>query len=213
MHIRDFFNFGNSSDVMIPNRETIKRIFNAVTSPVFENMDLSNEKNTYIWSSNYNTEGIKIIIQFKYRRQNAMLLVGTNFDFIPMISQGKISKQTDQLHLYEAMLTTVGSENRISLRNKKIFKQTLELFLQENTKRIEKQIQQSLSIQENIDIALQQLQDPTELYKIRDPQPKYVLPFLYAKLGNKEKALELMNDYLAKTENVPFDILDYLEEM
>jgi hypothetical protein len=153
MNIPDFFNFRNSLDLMIPNRETIKRIFNDVTSPVFENMNLSNEKNIYVWSSDYNSEGIKIIIQFKYRREDGMFLIGTNFKFIPMISRGQIVEKTNELHLYESILTTVGSENKISLWNKKTFKQTLQIFLHENTKRIEKHMKQSLSIQKNIDIA------------------------------------------------------------
>lgn len=214
MNLYNFFNLKHSSNLATPNAETIKQILNDVASPVFKKMQLSNEKNVYRWCSDYNAEGVQTIIQFKYRATSANFLIGTNFKFMPVINKyGKLVFKKNQLQLYISANSTIDTTNEISIWNEKFFKQSLQKYLAINSKKIQKYLASSQSIQQNIAITTQQLKSSDSAYKIRELPLHYTLSFLHAKLGQKEKAIQLMHDHLATGEKVPENIFTYLEKV
>lgn len=214
MSVYSIFSRENLSNLDAPNAETIKQLLHEMATPVFEKMGIHPTKNEYVWSSDYNEEGIKKIVRFSYRGTTGHLLIGTNFKFMPMINtKQKIVFKKDKLHLFDSAKKIIGSKKNISLWNEKLFVTSLEKFLLKRSEKIERHFSNSSTIQQNIDIALKQLEDSDESYKIHHPEVNYILPFLYAKLGEKEKAIQLMENHFTTVENAPKEVFDYLEKL
>jgi len=85
-------------------------------------------------------------------------------------------------------------------------------FISKDLKTISKYLASSNSIQKNIDIALRQINSTKSEYEIHDPDQKYVLAFLYAKLGEKEKAKNAIREYVQENNQVDNDLFKYLEK-
>jgi len=214
MSVYSIFSGENLSNLDPLNAEEIKRILQEMATPVFEKMNIHSTKNEYVWSSDYNEEGIKKIVRFSYRGTTGHLLIGTNFKFMPMINtKQKIVFKKDKLHLFDSTKKIIDSKKDISLWNEKLFVTSLEKFLHKRIDKIERYFSNTTTIQQNIDIALKQLEDSDESYKTHHPEVNYILPFLHAKLGEKEKAIQLMENHLTVTETAPREILDYLKKL
>lgn len=214
MGVYSIFSRENLSNLKPPKAEVIKDILHDIATPIFEQMNIHATKNPYIWMGDYNDEGIRKIIQFSYRGSVVHLSVGTNFEFIPLVnSKQKISYRRDKLHLFESSKVIVKSRRHISLWNEKLFISSLKKFVDKRGSRIEKYLSNMNTVQQNIKIARTQLQHPYDGYMIHYPELTYVLPFLYAKLGDTEKATQLLEAHIKQRESLPRKIFDYLDKV
>jgi len=118
MKIFDLLYFEHNSNLNVPNASTIEEVLNEIVTPEFENIGLTNRKYKYKWSSDYDTYGIKNIIQFSYRGLYARFTIGQSFKYIPSTKILKYPK--DKFHLFEDV-DYFKTNKKLSLWNQKIF--------------------------------------------------------------------------------------------
>ncbi|KAB8156055.1 hypothetical protein EZY14_002230 [Kordia sp. TARA_039_SRF] len=214
MGVYNLFSRENLSNLNPPSAGIIKEILYDIATPVFEKLNLEATENPYVWMSDFNEEGIRKIIQFSYRGTVGHFRIGTNFDFMPVVnSKQKIVFHKKQCHLFDDAQTIVGSKKSISLWHQKSFIKSLQKLVHKRIHKIEAYLANASTITQNISIANKQLQHPDEMYQIHNPALKYVLSFLYAKLGEEDKALALMKEHLTQTQHTPKEIIDYLKKV
>ncbi|PTX63691.1 hypothetical protein C8N46_101295 [Kordia periserrulae] len=214
MGVYNFFSRENLSNLNPPSAGVIKEILYDIATPVFEKLNLQATENPYVWMSDFNEEGIRRIIQFSYRGTVGNFRIGTNFDFMPVInSKQNIVFKKEQCHLFDDAQTIVNSKKSISLWHKKSFIKSLQKLVHKRIHKIDTYLRNTNTISQNIIIANAQLQHPDEVYPIHEPALRYVLAFLHAKLGEKDKAIELMQEHLANRQHTPKEVLNYLEKV
>jgi len=198
VNIYNLFNLRINSNLSVPLASEIEGMLNTIVSPKFETIGLSNSSYKYLWNNEYNTEGIKKMIRFSYRGTQGNFMIGTHFKFIPVLNtENELKNKPKILHLHEDR-GYFNPNNEISLWNKKFFKKSLVTFINDNFNKIDDYLNTSQTIESNIDTAIRQLESPLLKYTIHDPNPKYILAFLYAKIGEREKAFETMETYTKK---------------
>ncbi|WP_299678724.1 hypothetical protein [uncultured Dokdonia sp.] len=210
MKIFDLLCFEHHSNLNVPNASIIEEILNEIITPELEKIGLTNKKYKYKWSSDYNVNGIKTSVRFHYRGLSAGFTIGQSFKCIPSTKILKYPK--DKFHLFEHV-DFFNTNKKLSLWNRKIFEIGLKKFISKDLKKIRKHIVSCDSIQKNIDIALRQINSTRSEYEIHDPDQKYVLAFLYATLGDKEKAQNTMKEYAIEKNLVHNDLFKYLENV
>src|SRR5690554_783828 len=86
MNIFNFFNIQNNSNLNIPKVDLVKKLLNEIITPFMNELGLNNWNKNYIWSSDYNSEGIKHIFYYTYgNKLSGTFQFGNNFNFIPSI--------------------------------------------------------------------------------------------------------------------------------
>jgi hypothetical protein len=89
----------------------------------------------------------------------------------------------------------------------------LKKLLKKQSSQIEHFFQDLETIPQNLALTLQQIESKSAIYYLHDPHVKYILPFLHAKLGDKEKAISTLHTYLELQEETPKEILQYLDKV
>lgn len=198
MNIYNLLNLRINSNLSVPSASEIEGILNEIVSPKFENIGLSNTSYKYLWDNDFNHEGIKKMVRFSYRGTQGHFRVGTHFNFIPVLNtQNELTSKPKILHLHEDQ-EYFNPNNEISLWNEKFFKKTLAKFMNDNFNAIANYLNASETVESNIETAIRQLENTLLKYTIHDPNPRYVLAFLYAKIGELDKAIKTMEIYTNK---------------
>jgi len=193
MNVYSLFNIEHTSNINVPNAEKIQTILNEIVTSKLDKLGLDNKAKKYIWQSDYNASGIKKIIQFTYRGTRGGLFVGTNFKFVPSITQNKkLAYYNHKLHLFENG-DYFDKNYDISLWNEAFFRKSLKKFMDKNLNKIVDFLNYLDAIESNVILAKRQIKSGKFIYSIQDPDPKYVLVYLYGKLGNFPEA----NNYRA----------------
>lgn len=211
-----FFEFFHeeTATLAVPNAATLQRILHEIATPVFQKMNIQPTNNVYRWASDYNEHGIQKVIQFRHRAAEGNFLIGTNFKFMPVInSKQKIVYKRKELHLYESFNSMIPTKHKISLWNEKLFEISLKKQLKKQASRLDRFFLQLETVPQNRELTQKQLQSKDGTYTIREPNLNYILAFLKAKLGEKEKATELLHAYLNTYNEAPSKILAYLEKL
>jgi hypothetical protein len=156
-----------------------------------------------VWLSEENKLGIRKMVKYDYNGTNrATLAWGVCLTFLPLPSGGKLVYQrtnsNSKLHLFEwadefkyyTNLTLNDTDKGSIYHEKHRFENDLKRVVNEELPNIIHWFKRAETINNLIDIAEEQIKNN---WLFHFPSQHYVLSFLYAKNGNKTKALELLN--------------------
>ena len=198
MNLYSLLNIEHTSNLNVPNAQKIEVILNEILTSRLNKFGLDNKSKKYIWQSEYNSKGIKRIIQFTYRGTTGNFFVGTNFKFVPSITQNKtLTFYNHKLHVFENS-SYFEEDFSISLWNENFFRKSLKKYLDKNLTKILDFLKDLDSIESNIELAERQMKSDKFHYEIQDPNPKYVLVYLHNELGNINESNEMKTLYLKK---------------
>lgn len=137
----------------------------------------------------------------------AVFIFGKCFDFLPTVSDSqklknhKTSKSTN-VHLFDWSDSIKVKKNlffnkqlKISVINKTQLAKDLEIFASKGVEEIQNWFDNNKSIESCIDTCLDQISKGNE-YSLHSPNQAYILSFLFAKIGDKEKADFYFDKYL-----------------
>lgn len=195
MNLYSLLNIEHTSNLDIPSAEKIELILNEILSPQLNKLGYSNKSKKYIWQTEYNPAGIKKIIQFTYRGTTGNFFVGTNFRFIPFITQNKkLAFYNHKLHALES--SSFFDDMPISLWNETFFRKSLKKYLDKNLPSILTFLNNLETLGSNIGLVERQLNSGKFHYAIQDPNLKYVLAYLYNELGNIDDSKRMKTMFL-----------------
>jgi hypothetical protein len=174
----------------------------------FNSIGLTNRLNERIWFNEFDRNGIKNVIRFQLKKGlGAIFVFGNCFDFLPTISESqklknhKTSKSTT-VHLFDWSDSIEVKWNlifkkqlKISVINKKQLAKDLEIFAKNGIEEIKNWFDKNKSIESCIDTCLNQISKGNE-YSLHSPNQVYILSFLYAKIGDNEKAEFYFDKYV-----------------
>lgn len=159
----------------------------------------------YLWYSDINIIGVRLV--FKYIRlkgDSGVFNWGYCFDFLPTISNTKKLKnhktnKSITLHLWESTegykksFEGGGRPTEIVSHYSDECENEIHTIYNKYKNDIIDWSKHAFSLQKVHDIALNQINKST--YNMHSPNPKYIYPFILAKLGKKEEGLELINEF------------------
>lgn len=169
---------------------------------------LTNKLNDKIWFSEFDEYGIKNVVRFQLTKGfGAIFVFGKCFDFLPTISNSQKLKnhktlKSTTVHLFDWSDSIEVKKNlilkkqlKISVINKKQLSKDLQIFAKKGINEINNWFDKNESIDNCIDTCLKQISIGNQ-YKLHFPNQVYVLSFLYAKIGDNEKANFYFDKYL-----------------
>ncbi len=173
-----------------------------------KSMGLTNSLNERIWFDEFDENGMKNVVRFQLTKGlGAVFVFGKCFDFLPTISDSqklknhKTSKSTT-VHLFDWSDSIEVKKNliftkhlKISVINKKQLAKDLEIFAKKGINEIKNWFDKNKSIESCIDTCLNQISKGNG-YSLHYPNQVYVLSFLYAKIGDNQKANFYFDKYL-----------------
>jgi hypothetical protein len=185
----------------------LKSILNEKLSPFLKELGLMNYNGEFLWYSDFNVEGIKMVFKYTLMKgESGLFSWGLCFKDIPTFTQAKELKyhrteKSTTLHLFEwpvgyaksfegggrpTDLISHWGENECILSINEVFKKYRNELIgwYGNSKTTEL----------CLELANEQINKGGS-YNIHFPNPKYIRIFLTAKLGDKPKALEMLNTY------------------
>ncbi|WP_296381937.1 hypothetical protein [Winogradskyella sp.] len=180
----------------MPNAQRIEVILNEVITSKLQDFGLDNQSKKYIWQSQFNEFGIKQILQFTYRGITGSFWFGTNFKFIPFLTENKsLRHYSYKAHLFESK-SYFDDENQISLWNERFFRKSLSNYIDKNLTKVLDFLYNLNTIESNITFAQKQINSEEFHYKLRDPNLKYVLAYLFDKQGSFNEAKKMKTSFL-----------------
>lgn len=173
-----------------------------------KNMGLNKYDGEYLWYSDFNENGVRLV--FKYLRlkgDSGVFNWGFCFDFLPTISNTRklMNHKTEKsvtLHLWES---TEGYKNSIidGGRPTEIVshysgecENDIQTIFEKYKNVVIDWYKHAISYEKIKNIALYQTEN--KVYNIHYPNPRYVYPFILAKLDKKEEGLIAINEYYKK---------------
>ena len=215
----------NLATLSSPSSGRINELLVKHLTPIANELGLNYSTDKNQWFNKFNKNGIKHVIQFQKTKGNqAILIYGSCFDFLPTISGNNriITHRTDKstkLHLFEYANTATKKsffKNRllesISLHNEKDFEKTLSESLIGHKPIIEKWFKNNSSIEQNIETCLYQTNQEVR-YSTHYPTLDYILSFLYSNNNKQLKANEKWSEFKMKNRDIiDFKTLESLEK-
>jgi hypothetical protein len=188
----------------------LKTILNETLTPLLKTLGLTKYNGEYLWYSDFNDEGIKFVFKYTLMKgESGLFSWGVCIEDIPTYTQTKELKnhRTDKsttLHLwdwpkgYSKSFEGGGRPtDLISHWGEKECRQTINEVFNKYSSEIELWYRKASTTAGCLELANGQI-DKGGAYNVHFPNPKYVLIFLTAKLGDKVKAFELLNDLKTK---------------
>jgi|GEM_PF-2618874 len=203
MNIFNFFNIQNNSNLNIPKVDLVKKLLNEIITPFMNELGLNNWNKNYIWSSDYNSEGIKHIFYYTYgNKLSGTFQFGNNFNFIPSIDNKiRVIINKDELQLFErnkhwhlSFEKKVEKEFYVSHWNEYFLRKSLKKMLDIEKNNIEKWFVQNNDLYQNIDTAINQI-NTGGAYDLNSPNQKFILAFLYAKIGKLDIGIKTLEEF------------------
>ena len=194
-----------------PHRENpltkteLKVILNEIITPRMKVLGLNKYDGGYTWFNDFNEEGIKKVFHYNLMKgETGTFTYGSCFEFVPTytntatIKNHKTDKST-QLHLFER---TEGW--RKSFEGEKFTDKTSHWGETEARKTIFDLIERyapimeawwenNSTVEQNINTANYQIEKGRG-YRVNHPKQNYIKAFLIGKIGNKDEAVELINE-------------------
>jgi len=157
MNLYSLLGIKSNSNLNVPNAHRIEIILNEVISSKLKVFGFDNKSKKYIWQNQYNEHDIKQIIQFTYRGLNGSFWIGTNFKFIPFITESKsLRHYSYKSHLFESN-SFFDEKHKISLWNERFFRKSLNNFIEKNIDKILVFLNNLNTIESNIKFAQEQI--------------------------------------------------------
>lgn len=210
-----FDDIKNLDEVLLTKR---LEILNEIASPVFKDIGLKNWNRKYLWSSDFNDEGIKHVIEYKvFKGYSGGFSFGNCFDFIPTLSGKRlINHRTDKSTKIIYFKRSSGWQNsidthrhinpdRINTASEKKFRKSLTDVLKNNIKSFDTWFKFNYSIEANIESLLNDIKNPPTEIGTRIISFEYILAFLYKHKGDLKSAEYWINEHFRKGINSEFE--------
>jgi len=204
MKLLNFLNIHSSWNFDPVKTERLKEKLNEFLSPQLEEMDLPTWNKNYQWSGDFNSNGIKHVLEYVNGKDSTgAFQYGNVFSFVPNLSvDGKILSKSKRLQLYERTLGNyqsfekkpVSPDDKISLWNEYFFDKTISKVFEKEKVKISDWFAKNQNLEQNIQTAIIQI-EKDKAYKGHRPDQKFVLAFLFAKNGEKDLAQQTLLDY------------------
>jgi len=202
----------NLDEVLLQKR---LEIFKEKLTPEFIKIGLNNWNGKYIWSSDFNKEGVKHVVEYNVLKgYGGSFSYGNCFYSMPTISGEKklIYHKTDKstkIHLYRMLDGWQESfENnirfnldRVSTANEKRFRSTLDDILVRNIPKLESWFVNTQNIEDNIKELKAGLSKSNLEKGQRIISNEYILSFLYKEKKDIESALYWIDKHFEKKLN------------
>ncbi|MGC5327679.1 hypothetical protein [Brevibacillus sp. SYSU BS000544] len=189
------------------NKEQLSLLLNQYLTPALNELELHRERD-YCWIGETNSEGIRKVVQYTLLKGRGTLSWGVALDFLLIPSGNRLVYQrtgkTARVHLFEwtegykssfikgKLVDGFGVTSHIS----KNAEETMIKLVNKEVPLIKEWYEKAKDLSSIIEIAEKQAyqEDTINVYNIHYPPPKYVLAFLYAKIGKKEEAVRLLDE-------------------
>lgn len=189
-------------------------IFKEIVTPKFAEIGLNNWDGKYLWYSDFNSEGIRHVIEYNvFKYYGGSFTFGNCFDFVPSISGNKLvnhatDKSTKILYFKRLEGWQKAMENNspvnpdeISTVNEKKFRESLDNVLAENIPKLKLWFLEKKTIDENITGLLEDIKNPPFEVGQRIISFEYVLGFLYKQKGDIQSAEYWIQKHFHKSVN------------
>jgi hypothetical protein len=187
----------------------LKTILHHNLTPLLKPLGVSKYNGEYLWHSDFNDEGIKLVFKYTLMKgESGLFSWGACFGDIPTYTQAKELKnhRTDKsttLHLwdwpkgYSRSFEGGGKPtDLISHWGETKCRQTLHDVFIKYRSEIESWYKKANTNTGCLELVNKQISNGGA-YNVHSPNPKYILIFLTAKAGDKAKAFELLNEFKA----------------
>lgn len=215
------FNFLNKKHPEPVSAEVLKSVLNEYVTPIVSVIGLEwDGKNQWIGPSE---NGIRKVLKHQVGKGlMGTFIWGMCYDFLPMVSGKKIvlqrTFQSARPQLFQFSTTTNDFLNgKSDLQNgvtstwgeKECRKSTSKLFLKRKNEIFE-WLESGKTLNGSIEIARKQITDKN--YDTHWPNPKYVISFLYAKKGDKEKGTSMLLEIEKERPSFEPELFDKLKQ-
>ncbi|KSA12083.1 hypothetical protein I600_3325 [Maribacter dokdonensis DSW-8] len=201
----------NLDEVLLEKRI---EIFKEIVTPKFAEIGLNNWNGKYLWYSDFNSEGIKHVIEYNvFKYYGGSFSFGNCFNFVPTISGKKlVNHRTDKstkiiyfkrLEGWQKKMEKNSPINpdKISTVNEQKFRESLDKVLAENIPKLKLWFQEKKTIEENISGLLYDIKKPPFEIGQRIISFEYILGFIYKQKGDIETANNWINKHFEKSLN------------
>lgn len=187
--------------------EPLKLILDQLISPRLIQFGLK-WRGDYYWIGE-NNDGIRRVVHYSLLTSGGyrgVLTWGVALDFVVLPSGGKLiynrTARSAKLHLFEWPQgyidcfsgTEIVDGNGVVSHSSQIIFQTLDKVINDELPNIERFFRKSSELEGLIEITKEQIEKNTSLGQIHNPSPMYILAFLYAKNGQKDKACDMLEN-------------------
>lgn len=204
--------FSDLDEVLLDKR---LEILDEIATPLFAEIGLKNWNGRYIWSSNFNEEGIKHVVEYNVlRHYKGTFSFGNCFQEIPSISGRNkfVNHRTEKsvgilyYNRTEAAQKALNNWDRknmgadiVSTANEVKFRSSLQDVLSVNVGLIGKWFSENKTIDQNIAEMIKEKNNPPFEIGKRIITPDYVLAFLYKMKNNHELSELSIDSYITDT--------------
>jgi hypothetical protein len=187
----------------------LKTILNEKLTPLLGKLGLTKCNGEYLWYSDFNDERIRLVFKYTLMKgESGLFSWGVYFDYIPTFTKTKELKnhrteKSTTLHLwdwpkgYSKSFEGGGPPaDLISHWGEKACRQILDEVFNKYRTEIELWYRKANTTAGCLELVNGQI-DKGGAYDLHSPNAKYIRIFLVAKLGDKGKAIELLNEFKA----------------
>jgi len=188
---------------IIKNR--LKEILNEIITPRMVDIGLTKYDGRYLWFSDFGESGIKKVFHYNLMKgETGTFTYGNCFKFVPTYTQTAAIKnhKTDKsttLHLFERTegwrKSFEGGQftDKTSHWGETECRRTVEELLEKYIPIMKIWWENNLTINQNIETASYQIEKGGG-YRVNHPSASYVKAFLIGKIGDKEKAIKIIEE-------------------
>jgi hypothetical protein len=190
-------------DPILKNR--LKEILNEIITPRMVDIGLTKYDGRYLWFSDFDENGIKKVFHYNLMKgETGTFTYGNCFKFVPTYTQTAAIKnhKTDKsttLHLFERTegwrKSFEGGQftDKTSHWGETECRRTVEELLEKYIPIMKIWWENNLTINQNIKTANYQIEKGGG-YRVNHPSASYVKAFLIGKIGDKEKAIKIIEE-------------------
>ena len=203
-----FDDIKNLDEVLLAKR---LEILNEIANPAFKNIGLKNWDGKYQWSSDFNDQGIKHVIEYNvFKGYSGGFSFGNCFEFIPTLSGKRLinhrtHKSTKIIYFkrsngWQNSIDTHRHINpdRINTASEKKFRKSLNDVLKNNLHSFDSWFKLNNSIDANIASLINDVNNPPTEIGTRIISFEYILAFLYKRKGDSKSAEHWINEHFKK---------------
>lgn len=186
-------------------------LLNDIATPLFRDIGLNHWNGKYQWYSDFNSEGIKHVIEFNLLKGfSGGFTYGNCYNFVPTFSGKRLihhrtEKSTKLIYYkrsdrWQKAIDTNRPINpdRINTANAKKFQKTLKYVLKKNITHFNAWFKQNSTIDDNILSLKKELLHPSQEAGIRIISDEYILAFLYKQKEDLTNAEHWMQEHFKK---------------
>ena len=211
-------------------KNELKVILNEIITPKMFALGLTKYDGNYLWFDDFNDKGIKRVFHYNLMKgETGTFTYGNCFNFVPTYSNtaiiiNHITDKSTKLHLFERTegwrksLEGVEFSDKTSHWGETECRRTINELLEKYCPIMERWWNNNTTIADCIITCNYQIEEAGG-YRVNHPKANYVKAFLFAKTGDKEEAIKIINeelknliDYKPKFEKLRNQIVDRINK-